>query len=204
MYAKYPGTRAASRRPQTSCLPNSDIPAKPISDDRGKTAVAGSWSRSESARTIMTEITYGLARRTSSRQGWIFAVRMRQSNRAKQIYRRTILRNWPPPLDESRKKSMQTTASRRDRRRGFSDLRQNRSRATAFETLQAGGQEHLPSIRAIALTLRNNPRGNGDEIGSHRAQEAHLGKRGPRCCKQVYSAGEYLSSTDNRSETQPF
>jgi outer membrane protein len=66
--------------------------------------------------------------------------------------------------------------------------------ATAFETLQAG--EKLTLDRAIELTLRNHPRAMEMRSAATAAHE-RVGEARSSLLPQVYSAGEYLRSTDN-------
>jgi outer membrane protein len=66
--------------------------------------------------------------------------------------------------------------------------------AMAFETLQPG--EKLTLERAIELTLRNHPRGLEMKSEAAAANE-RVGEARAALLPQVYSAGEYLRSTDN-------
>ena len=66
--------------------------------------------------------------------------------------------------------------------------------AAAFETLQAG--EKLTLDRAIELTLRNHPRAMEMRSAASAAHE-RVGEARSSLLPQVYSAGEYLRSTDN-------
>jgi outer membrane protein len=64
----------------------------------------------------------------------------------------------------------------------------------AFETLQPG--EKLTLDRAIELTLRNHPRAMEARSASNAAHE-RVGEARSALLPQVYSAAEYLRSTDN-------
>jgi outer membrane protein len=66
--------------------------------------------------------------------------------------------------------------------------------ASALETLQSG--EKLTLERAIELTLRNNPRGLERKSEAIAANE-RVGEARAALLPQVYSAAEYLRSTDN-------
>src|ERR1700722_6369340 len=66
--------------------------------------------------------------------------------------------------------------------------------AAALETLQPG--EKLTIERAIELTLRNHPRGLEMKSEASAANE-RVGEARAALLPQVYSAAEYLRSTDN-------
>ena len=66
--------------------------------------------------------------------------------------------------------------------------------ATAFESLQPG--ERLTLDRAIELTLRNHPRAMEMRSAATAADE-RIGEARSSLLPQVYSAAEYLRSTDN-------
>ena len=66
--------------------------------------------------------------------------------------------------------------------------------ASALETLQPG--EKLTLERAIELTIRNHPRGLEMKSEAIAAKE-RVGEARAALLPQVYSAGEYLRSTDN-------
>src|ERR1700674_4839988 len=70
----------------------------------------------------------------------------------------------------------------------------NPQKATAAETLQAG--EKITLDRAIELTLRNHPRAMEMRSAATAAHE-RVGEARSSLLPQVYSAGEYLRSTDN-------
>jgi outer membrane protein len=76
----------------------------------------------------------------------------------------------------------------------FGLLVANPPRATAFESLQPG--EKLTLDRAIELTLRNHPRAMEMRSAASAANE-RVGEARSSLLPQVYSAAEYLRSTDN-------